>query len=716
MNSQADARNLQNPRFSPFSQREELDVFALLKTVWRGRWWVMFCMAVCFVVGGYYAYRIAQPTFSATAVIEFAPEQSQLLGLEAIVSGTSVDSASLKTELAAILSREMAEDVVKKLELAKLPQFYETPPPDWKEQLKTLLGLPTPPLNLTEEGKQRAAVRRAIAWVRNSVTATSIRDTYLLRITANTDRPTTATQLANALSDSYIASQLEEKYIETEQAIGWLSDRVRDLEIDLGERETQINDLESETDLVNRQALQSVQLQAKDFRDRIEDRKATLETLRTQIEQQDGVMGSDSKAEILSAFDDPFLNRFDRQLGDNLEGDASILNAFRERMATLAEGTRIAADRAEDEIASLTISLESLEIEISEQNVDLRKLEQMQRELAVAQNLYETFLTGLQEATVQVGIVRPDSRIMSTAVLPQMATSPQKPRILAISLFIGFILGLTFLLLRDFMNNRIQDMNELENLTKLPVLGSIPIFPIRKRRDLIKFLTTKTTSPGSESVRNLRTSLLMQDIGHAPQLIVVTSSIPGEGKTSLSLSLAHNLSGLGKRVLLVEGDIRLRTLNAYIDVPDETPGLLDVVTGTANLDDAVVHEPATGVDFLVGQVSNINPADLFSTSAFKNILEVLKTRYDHILIDTPPVLVVPDARILSAMADSTLYVVKWDSTTREQILSGVKLLENANHGISGLAISQVNTRKMRNYGYGDQYGAYSSYGNAYYNK
>ena len=695
---------------------DDIDIFKVLQVLWRGRLWILLCMLVCFIAGGYYAYRIAQPSYSATAVIEFAPKQSQLLGLEAVVSGTSVDQASRNTEIATISSREMAEAVVKKMGLTNDAAFNSPRPLTLKGRIKRIFGMQAPPQVLTIEQKEILALRRATSWVQNSITANGSRDTYLLKITARADKPGTAMRLANATAEAYIQSQLDEKYAETEQAIDWLSGRVAELETDLRDREIQINNLLSNADVVNRDVLQALQLQIKEFRDRLASRQKTRATIQEQVAIYQNALASQSKTEILAAFDDRLLDRIGTQLEDNLEGNTEDRDAFFARAEALADATRLSLTRVEEEIAGLSKSVTSLEAKGDEQGRDLRILGQMQRELSVSQNLYNTFLVGLQETTVQVGLVRPDARIMSSADMPQTAVTPRKTRILAISLFVGFLIGLAFLLVREVLNNRIQDMNDLENLTNLPVLGSVPIFPIRKREGLLSFLASNPTSSEMGAVRNLRTSILMQNSDKQSQIIMISSSIPGEGKTSLSLALAHNLSGLGKRVLLMEGDIRRRTLNQYLDESQITHGILDVVNGEASLEDAIIHAPNIGVDILAGQHIDVNPADIFSSTAFQDLLDRIKNNYDHIVIDTPPVLVVPDARIIASMVDKLLYVVKWDSTSREQIKIGVKLFEDFGQTISGFAITQVNVQKIRKYGYSDQYGAYAKYGSTYYSK
>lgn len=675
-------------------------------------------MLVCFVLGGYYAYRVAQPTFSASAIVEFTPQDSQILDLEAVVSGSSVDYQTFNTELAKIRSYELAEQVVTKLGLDQGPVVNTPRAPTWKDHIKKLLGMENPVVVLTDEQKERAARRSAVDWLRGSIVASQIRDSYLLQITAYGSSPTVVAEWANAVAEAYVQSQLDVKFAETEQAINWLSDRARKLEIDLREREVEISELQSNTDLVNSETLQALQIQAKEFRDRLESRQDALSAIQAQILQQTAALESQNKTKILDAFEDAFLRRRGSGLDDNLGGETAEREAFLERARSLAEAALLSRTRIENEISALSQSLDSLQSRIGQQSTDLQMIEQMQRELAVSQDLYQTFLTGLQEATVQVGLVRSDSRVMSRALVPRGADGPRKTLIIGASLLFGFIIGLSFVLIREFLNNRIQDMTELERLTGLPVLGSVPTYPIRMRRrqELLNFLVSNPTSPEIESVRNLRTSLLMRSVDKSAQVIMVTSSVPGEGKTGLSLSLAHNLAGLGKRVLLIEGDIRRRTLNAYIEGAENAYGLLDVATGEASLEEALIQEPKTGINMLLGQKTDINPADLFSSPTFSDLLSRLREEFDHIIIDTPPVLVVPDARIIASLADTVLYVVKWDSTPHEQVLAGVRLFEAFDQQITGFAMTQVNPKRIRKYGYGYQYGAYSSYGNGYYNR
>jgi capsular exopolysaccharide synthesis family protein len=241
------------------------------------------------------------------------------------------------------------------------------------------------------------------------------------------------------------------------------------------------------------------------------------------------------------------------------------------------------------------------------------------------------------------------------------------------------------------------------------VLGQIPQIPARHRKKVLNYLATKPTSAAAEAVRNLRTSILLSNVDNPPKVIVSTSSVPGEGKTTNSLALAQNLVGLGKSVLLIEGDIRKCTFQQYFDdIPDK--GLVSVLSGDQTLEEVIFKTPILGADLLVGDKASTNAADLFSSDKFKALIAEVRDKYDTIIIDTPPVLVVPDARIIAQVADAVLFTVLWDKTPKEQVEESMRMFHNANQRITGLVLGQISAKRMKQYGHG----AYAGYGDEYY--
>ena len=339
------------------------------------------------------------------------------------------------------------------------------------------------------------------------------------------------------------------------------------------------------------------------------------------------------------------------------------------------------------------------------------KLEQLQRDAAADASLYEYFLGRLKENSINEGIQQADSRILSYGV-PRGSTlnrSGTKRRVI----MTWVLLAAIGLIIRELLQNGIRVPDELEQMTGLPVMGQIPKIPVGKRRDVLDYLVDKPASAAAEAIRNLRTSVMLSNLDNPPQIIMSTSSVPGEGKTTQSIALTQNFAAMGKKVLLIEGDIRRRVFSEYFSIEDKA-GLLSVLSGSVEVADVIVHEPRLDADVLVGEPSKTNAADVFSSERFGALLQEARRHYDIIIIDTPPVLVVPDARVIGQKVDAILYTVKWNTTTKAQLREGLRFFETVNLKVSGLVLGQIDPAGMKRYGYGDRYGAYGKYGKKYY--
>src|SRR5690606_9518638 len=174
---------------------------------------------------------------------------------------------------------------------------------------------------------------------------------------------------------------------------------------------------------------------------------------------------------------------------------------------------------------------------------------------------------------------------------------------------IGLLSGIVIVMLRESASRGFRSARELESVTGHAVLGQVPLIRGRNRKRIHTYLTEKPTSAAAEAIRNLRTSVLLSNVDAPPQVIVSTSSVPREGKTTNSLALAQNLGNMGRKVLLIEGDIRRRTLHEYFDnLPDK--GIVALLSGDITLDEAIHHDSQLNGDLLIGEQTSINAADL----------------------------------------------------------------------------------------------------------
>jgi polysaccharide biosynthesis transport protein len=208
-------------------------------------------------------------------------------------------------------------------------------------------------------------------------------------------------------------------------------------------------------------------------------------------------------------------------------------------------------------LSALEASESILAKQIERQSQELIVLQQLERETEAARLLYESFFTRLLEMNVQLGLETADGRLLSTAI-QRGPSSPIKSKILILGGAIGLMMGASLVLFWELRFSGYRSVNELRDQSGYSVLAAVPLIPVRDRKNIISYLKTKPESMVSEAVRNLRTSILMSNLNQVKQVIMLTSSVPKEGKTILSFALAQNMVGLGKRILLIEADIRRR--------------------------------------------------------------------------------------------------------------------------------------------------------------
>jgi capsular exopolysaccharide synthesis family protein len=537
-----------------------------------------------------------------------------------------------------------------------------------------------------------------------------VRNTYIFDISATTTDPEKSKLIANTLADLYIADQVETKFQATEQAVTWLSEKVTELEIEIRKQENDIKVLRSNTELMGEESLQALNRQLIDVRDRLNETRADLALSETRLGKIDEFRQSDNLEALVNLLGDPTLRRIYSQLGT---ADSSSNKLFDDRLSLLAAREQTAVARLEQQIVALQDAVERQQRSIEVQSADFVQLQELERQIEATKILYETFLTRLKETTVQRGLQQADSRVLSEALLGRYV-EPKKPLILMLSAILGVMVGSGIVLLKQFVHSGFRTAEELEQYVDLPILGQIPKMDFSKRDQLIDYLNTKSTSAASEAVRNLRTSVLLSNIDTPPKVIMSTSSVPGEGKTTQAISLAHNLAGMDKKVLLIEGDIRRRTFNEYLDGSGKRGGILSAMAGNAQLEDLIIRDSRMNVDILMGEKSSVNAADIFASEKFKHFIDDVRSRYDIVIIDTPPVLVVPDARLIGQFVDAIIFTVAWDRTTKAQIAESIRQFATANLSLTGLVLSQIDPKGMRRYGYGGRYGAYAAYGEGYY--
>lgn len=646
------------PPRAPAPQPEELDLRAMLATLRHGWRSLALALALGLLAGAAWLLWLAVPVYTAEARIALESRTGQVLDIAAVMPGLTADQATVNTEVEVLRSRALLGRLAEGLGLAADPEFNPALRPVPALSPHRLLAFLAPPAS--GPGAEREAVIEALD---RAISVSNLRQTYVFRIAARSEDPAKAARIANALAEAYLRDQLEVKSAATEQATGWLTGRVADLKLALEAAEAAVKDFDARSDLVSAEQLALRQAQLKDLRTRADLAGAAV-----------------------------------REAGARLAATGPDITPAA-RAALQAE-----AGRARAEAAALRRSVADLTRSTERQAGDLVLLRQLQREAEASRLIYEHFLGRLKETSVQQGIHAPDARVLSAAVPPLRPSEPRAALVLGLCAAAALLISGSLVMLQERRQSGFRTVEALEGATGYPVLGQIPRLPETRRDRILDHILTRPASTGVEAIRNLRTSLLLSNIDDPPQVILSTSSVPGEGKTTQSLGLAVNLAGLGRRVLLVEGDLRRRVLSEY-GTPAPAAGLVSLLTRQAGAAEAIRGDPRLGIDILMAERSRVNAADLYSSRAFSELIADLRRRYDSIVIDSPPVLVVSDARVIAQSADAVLYTVRWNSTPRAQVRLGLQMLESVGARIAGLVLSQVDPKGARRYGQEAYHGA-----------
>ncbi|MCF6316699.1 MAG: polysaccharide biosynthesis tyrosine autokinase [Marinosulfonomonas sp.] len=695
-------------------ETDEIDLGALIHTLWRGKWWISFTTALAILAGGYYAFVAAVPTYTAGSVVMLENRQENVANLESVMSGLSGDQATINTEVEVIRSRGLIEKLVNELDLIADPEFNPTlrpvPAISIGKAINFVTELIKGPLPEEPAKSEREILDTTINNVLDGLRVSNVRQSYVFKITAITQGAKKSADITNTLAELYILEQLDVKFEATKKATEWLTSRVGELQVALEEADIAVKEFSTNTELVSPEILIALNRQLKDLRDRYSSAETSTILARDLVAGLKAAKISGDIASMEKVADDSILSRIYKQIENGASG---AHDTFSERFDQIIERAKASHKRIDNQKLALQRSIAAIETQIENQSVELIKLRQLQREAEASRLIYEFFLGRLKETSVQQGTQQADSRIISRAVVPVKASAPRKSMVLVLAAILGLLVSAAMILLREMRQTGIRTADQLEKITGMTVIGQIPTIPARRRSKVLKYLVDKPNSAAAESIRNLRTSLLLSNIDNPPKVFMSTSSLPGEGKTTQSLALAQNMAGLGQKVLLIEGDIRRRVFSEYFDIKEKR-GLLAVLSGEAELKDVVTHVDELGADVLIGEKSATNAADIFSSQKFRDFLKAARKAYDAIIIDTPPVLIVPDSRVIGQSVDAIIYTVKWDSTSRVQVREGLRMFETVNLRIAGLVLSQIDAKRMKHYGYGGEYGAYGSYGSKYY--
>ncbi|MEX0373621.1 GumC family protein [Spiribacter roseus] len=716
-----------------------IDLRQLWVTLMRHKWGII-TLPLLVVMLVYLYVSTLTPIYRGTSSLLIEPDTGNVVGIQGVDS-MAASREYLQTQFELLKSRGLAERVVNELGLADHPEFdpaQQEPPlidlavlTDWRGWI-TALGLDgmipvTEPEDLNAQTLSEAQRReRIVSAFRSRVTVEPRRNTQLVDIQVEMADAATAAEAANALANGYIERQLQARLDMTEQATGWMSNRMADLKDQLDSSERRLQAYVEEQDLVDMDGVTTVEAsELSQLNERLVDARQDFARAENQYQQIAGVTEANWReqatvpvvrsnslvSEALSAESaarakvDELSQRYGPRHPTMIEAQDE-LNAATETLRSQVQ--QVVASIEQDYELART-NLRSLESAFDDNREAIREVQQkefrfreLEREVETNRTLYNTFLNRLKETTATADVEDANARVVDNAVVPRSPVKPRKAQISLIAGVLAFMAAIGLALLREQFDNRIRGSAEVESKLGIPMLGLLPLQKKSVERNQIARLFTRDRDKAfSEAVRTIRTGVVLSGLDNPHKIIVVTSSTPGEGKTSLASNLAASL-GQMERVLLLEADMRKPTFRRIFEFDQDRPGLADVAAGNATSEQAI--QSFDGIDVMACGTIPPNPLELVSSQRFTDLLEKLDQQYDRIVIDAPPVQAVSDPLVLSTHANTVIYMVKSDATPVPLVRKGLERLAEVNAPIAGIVLDHVDVKKSRKYGYGYGYG------------
>ncbi|MBT3536780.1 MAG: polysaccharide biosynthesis tyrosine autokinase, partial [Rhodospirillaceae bacterium] len=350
---------------------------------------------------------------------------------------------------------------------------------------------------------------------------------------------------------------------------------------------------------------------------------------------------------------------------------------------------------------NLKSELANLDKEGDKQNAAAVTLRALQTEADANKQLYETIIARFKETDVVSDQAKQaDAKIISRATVPGLPFYPRKGMMIAVALFFSAALGIALAIILDFLDSGFRSTQQIEDALGLPAVGTLPLLSrVDRDQKPHDVAARKPNSIFGEAVRSIRTALMLSGVDKSPKTILVTSSVSGEGKTSLSLSLTSLAARTGQRAIILDCDLRRASVHKTLGVSNEV-GLSNYLSGQADLGEVIGIEQSTGLHFIPAGGRVPHPTDLLGSKKMYALLETLGDSYDMILLDTPPLLAVSDALVLVRTVDRVLFVVRWEKTRRDFVGAAVKQVVDAGANVGGVVLSQVDMKKQSRYGYG----------------
>jgi succinoglycan biosynthesis transport protein ExoP len=703
-------------------QQRRFDPRVYLNFVWRHWMLISGFVALALLIALIYLVR-ATPSYTATTQV-LLEQREKAPGLEAIISEGRIDHMSyIENQLAILRSDSLLRRVVIKERLA---------PASTGESEAALRG------NEDQTAKEAEAILQGVNRLRGALSVSRSGQASVLNISITWGDPVRAARLANAVADAYVVDQLDARFDSAKRASGWLSDRLIELRQQLQASEEAVATFRREYGLtrsgptvaLNEQQLTELNSKLIAARTDAAEKKTRVDFLE---QVTAGKKSVDSLPDSLS--NSPVMGSLRAKLVDASQRTADLLARYNSRHPSVVN---VEAEKRDIERNIVTemqrmaqtvrsdYALAKARLEATEQamreatgqggldNENAVRLRELERTAAVNKSLFEDFLQKAKITEEQSTFRAREARVLQPAQFGYQSF-PNKNRTFMIALCVGLGLGVGGAFVMEMLRAGFTTPREVEEALGLPVLASVSsmekskLVKDRKPIPLPYHQVHNPLASFSESMRTLRSGIHMSDVDQPPKIIHVTSARPGEGKTTIAISLAVSAALSKLKVVLIDADLRHPSTSRFFKLEKEK-GLVDLLLGATTVEASMFQADGKLTVIPAGSRS-LNPPDVLSSERMKALIAALKERFDYVVIDTPPVGPVIDPAIVAGLADKTIFVIQWGATPRDLVQSSIQQISKHKR-IGGVVLNMVVNDRAKKYGgeyyYGTSYEKYYS--------
>lgn len=671
------------------------DVISVVRDTVRRRWKMLAIIVAAVFITGVVVVSFMTPRYDSTAKIRLDPSRNPL-ATSGQQTRAELAPEAIETEVTAIQSLDLARSIVRAYGLSGDPEFTK--------------GLDKIEANLTNSDARENAIAAAVL-AQLSVDREKL--TYVLNVRFTSTDPLKAAKLANAFADGYIESRTSNKVGTAARQSEWFQQRLSELATEAREAEARAAEFRARAGVVESSATnsavgtvadQQIAPLASSLAAAESDAAAARSNLgaaRSQVTRG----GLEAVSEVLGS---AVVADLRRQRAEVLRSKGEVEARYGERhpesirvrdqLASLdeqleAESRRVVASlqaasaAAEARVGSLQNSLTALEKQRERTVRDSVEAESLEREAAAKRALYDKMsqmsLESMQAARLSIA----QAEVIDRAEPARAPASPNKPLLYALSLLLGLAAGAGTIAVLEMMSGGFRSVEEIQEQLGIPVLAVVP--KVGKSKVPADLMLEKPTSMFAESYRIARAAILGVRGTRAPKIIAITSSLPAEGKTTSAVAFARTLATANARTLLIECDIRRAAVRQIVRTATPTVGLVEVLHGEASIDEAIHAGDVPNLDQVLVLSPYFSAENLFGEGRMEQLLGGLRDRYDHIVLDLPPLMGLADGRFLAVLADVTTLVIKWNATPVSAAVAALNWLRSDGSNPVGVIYTQV---------------------------